>query len=135
MALDNLGEIMDAIASAITTADTPITLRAQAWPAESVQPPMVVVGYPESIDFDVTFKRGADKCTIPVYFVVGKLTTRAARDAISAVIAGAGSVKELLDGNLGGKVQTLRVTDCRPESIKIGGVDYLAARFDAEVYA
>lgn len=140
MALDNLGEIMDALAAACTEATNPFTSRAQAWPAESVQPPMIVVGYPESIDFDVTFgkanARGADKATVPLFFVLGNVTARTTRDALSALLADATGIKALIESaNYNGKLQTVRVTDCRPESIKIAGVDYLAGRFDCEVIA
>lgn len=140
MALTDLGGVMDALAAAVTEATTPFTQRAQAWPAESVQPPQVVVGYPESIDFDVTFgkaaTRGADKATIPLYFVLGAVTARTTRDALSALLADATGIKALIeDYDSDGAWQTVRVTDCRPEAIKIGAVEYLAGRFDCEVIA
>jgi hypothetical protein len=131
VALTNLAAIMDAIAAAITDAD--ITERAYAYPAESLSPPCVVVGYPDTIEFDLTYQRGADRAEIPVYFVLGRVTERTARDRLAEVIAGATGIKETLDGDLGGLCDSLRVTDMRVLNLKVGDLSYLAARFDAEV--
>lgn len=122
---------MDAIAAAIETAA--VTDRAYAWPSEEINPPCAVVGYPSDIDFDLTFGRGADTATIPVYFVVGRIVERSARDKLSTIIAGATGIKDVLDGNLGGTVDTARVTDCKPMPITVGGIDYLSAKFEVEV--
>jgi len=123
---------MDAIAAAIPDAATE---RKYAWPQDTVSPPCAVVGYPEDIDFDLTYGRGADTATFPVWFIVGKVVERAARNKLSEVIAGANGIKDALDGNLGGVVQTLRVTRCRPVTLTIGGISLLAAEFSAEVIA
>lgn len=131
MALDNLAAVMDGIAAALVAAG--VTTRAHAYPAESLEPPCVVVGYPDSIEFDLTYQRGADRAEIPVYFVLGRVTERSARDQLAAVISGATGIKETLDGDLGGLVQTLRVTDMRVLNLQVAAASYLAARFDAEV--
>lgn len=130
-----LSTVMDAIASAILSGGA--APRAVAWPEESIDVPCAVVGYPEDIDFDVTFQtdltHGADEATFPVWFVVGEVTGKASRDALSANIAGATSVKALLDGTLSGAVQICNVARCRPDQVTIGGITYLAARYDLEV--
>lgn len=123
---------MDAIANTARSAD--IMADVHAYPAESVTVPCLVVGYPEDIEFDVTFKRGSDKAVFPLYALVGKVTELDARNRLSDVITGAAGVKDALDGNLGGAVATARVTDCKPEAVTVGGVEYLSATFSIEVF-
>jgi hypothetical protein len=132
VALTNLGEVMDAIALAIEAQG--VTERTYAYPAESISPPCAVVAYPTDIEFDVTYNRGADRCVIPVYFIVGRVVERSARDALAGIITGATGIKEALDGDLGGTVQTLRVMDMKIMNVQVSGIDYLAAQFNAEVY-
>lgn len=132
LALTNLGAVMDAIAQAIV--DSGATERAYPWPAESISPPCAVVAYPTDIEFDVTYNRGADRCVIPVYFITGRVVERSARDTLAGIITGATGIKEALDGDLDGTVQTLRVMDMRIMNVQVSGIDYLAAQFNAEVY-
>ena len=133
MALDDLGAVMDAISTTITAGG--LAPRAYPYPAETISVPCAVVGYPERIDFDVTYQRGADQATLPVYFVVGRASEASARTALSAVIADASSIKSALDGNLGGAVDSCRVLDMRVLSLTVAGIDYLAGVFDTEVVA
>ena len=124
---------MDAITDTLTSGgrDEPM----YPFPAESVAPPCWVVGYPTEIEYDSVFARGSDRAVYPLWYVIPRNDPLSARDALSAVIAGAESVKLLLDGTLGSVVQTCRVTDCQPDFIEIGGVPLAAARFTLEVYS
>ena len=131
VALSDLGAVMDAIAAAIEAQG--VTSRTYAYPAESVSVPCAVVGYPDEIEFDIVYQRGADLANIPVYFLTGRVVDRAARDRMAAIISGATGIKEALDGDLGGAVQSLRVTDMKVLNVQVAGVDYLAAKFNAEV--
>jgi hypothetical protein len=127
----DLAATMDALAGA-----TPAGI-SHAWPVESITPPCWVVGYPEDIDFDAVFARGSDKATFPMFYIVGKVTTKTARDMLSAVISGVDELKAAIeaDPTLGAVIQTCRVTHCRPQEITVAGVAYLSARFDVEVYS
>lgn len=129
MAQLDLGAVMDSIAALVQDSGW----RAYAWPSDSVSVPCAVVGYPENIDFDTTFVRGSDSAVIPLWFVVGRTSDRTARDEISRVITGANSIKETLDGDLSGAVQTARVTDCQVEEITIEGIKYISAKFLIEI--
>jgi hypothetical protein len=102
-----------------------------AWPAETVTVPAIVVGYPERVEFDLAFARGADSAVIPVWYVVGKSSTKAARDVLSDVIADASSIKSAFDGNHA--FGSVRVTEADITEIVIAGVPYLAAKFSCEV--
>lgn len=131
MAVINLSSVMDAIADAVVPT---VTKRAYAWPVDSITVPCVVVGYPEELDFDMTFVRGSDRAVFPVYFVVGRATDRVARDQLSAVISGASGIKEVLDTSLSEVAQASRTTDCKITTMSVAGVEYIAAVFSLEVY-
>lgn len=134
MAAINLAATMQAAADRLLAAA--VVTRAYGWPAGAVQPPCALVGYPEQLDFDATFRRGSDMAVIPVWIIAGATHDRTTRDVLSAYIGdGARSVKVALEPNLGGAVQTARVTDCQIEKVTIGAVDYMAARFDVELYS
>lgn len=129
-----MGSVMDALAARILAAG--VTTRAHAWPVGAVQPPCAIVGYPEEIEFDTTFRRGSDRAVFPVWMVCGNVHDRSARDVLSAYIGdGARSVKAALEPNVGGAVQTARVTDCQIEKLPIGAVEYITAKFMIEVYS
>lgn len=93
---------------------------------------MAVCGYPDTLEFDLTMGRGADQATFNVYIVAGRTTERSAWQVISAAIDGANGVKQTLDGNLGGLIDSQRVVDMRVVGIEIGGVTYAAAMFSVE---
>ena len=120
---------MDGLATLATTAA--LAPNVYAWPVNAVTTPCVVIGYPTNIDFDLTFGRGGDTMTLPVWFVVGPTNTKDARDRLSAILADATSIKSTFDG-----AQTfgdVRVTDAKITQITIGAVEQLAAEFTVEV--
>jgi hypothetical protein len=130
----DLAAIMDAIADALGS----ITgLRAYGWPLESIAPPAVIVGYPESIDYDYTFGGTKTEATFPAWLVVGRVSDRTARDTLSSYLSvgGASELKAELDGDLGGACDTARVVNAAPDYIDLAGVPYLAARLDIHVIA
>lgn len=131
-ALD-LAVVMQAIADTIIEAG--VTERAYGWPVKKAQVPAAIVSYPEDdIEFDVTFGRACDKAIFPVFIAVGNVHDQSARDVLSTYITGARGIKDALDGDLGGAVQTARVTSCAVDVITLGGIEYLAAKLLIEVY-
>lgn len=132
MALD-LNATMDALGAALAT----ITgLRVTDYPASTAAVPAAMVGLPTTLEYDSTKGRGLDHVVIPITLLVGNVVDRSARDALSAYLAGSGasSIKAALDGKLGGVVQTARVMGARIEVVTLGGVDYLGATFDVDIY-
>lgn len=127
-ALDMSGT-MDALAAAIPDG---ATMRKHPYPMDAVEPPCAVVGYPTSIQFDMTFGRGADEATFPVWFFVGVASTLAARDACSDVLAGAKDIKAALEAATG-PFSSVHVTEAEVEGQKVGDITYLSVRFDCEV--
>lgn len=132
MAALDLNTVMDAVGTALGTISG---LRVYDFATDSASPPAAVVGMPTEVDYDFTKGRGSDRVVIPVTVLVGKVSDRTARDALSQYIAGSGakSIKAALDGNLSGAAQTTRVLTARVEVVTLGGVDYLGATFDLAV--
>ncbi len=133
----DLAAIMDALGG-VTLTGLPVTSK-YAWPQESVVPPAWIVGY-DNVEFDLTFGRGADTITVPCFYVVGSVVTKDARNRLSVVIGGAYAIKEVieavdaLNGRGGSPVaDSVWVKTCTPDTISIGAVQMLAARFDVEV--
>lgn len=133
VALSDLGAVMCAIGDALEAADVGGG-RVFCYPPDSIDAPACVVGYPSVIEFDATMQRGADRLVIPVYFLTGRTSDRAAQQRIAGVITGAAGVKDAVDGNLGGAVDTARVQDMRVLRVDLAGVEYLSAVFNVEAY-
>ena len=127
-----LAEVMDALAGAL---DGVGGLRGYGWPVDTVTPPAGIVGYPELIAFDATYQRGSDTWTVPVWVVVGKASTRAARDALSAFVAGSGarSVKAALEAGPYTVLDDVHVVSAEPDLYSLAGVEYLAAKFTVNI--
>ncbi len=132
---------MDGIAAQILAqADLP-TGKVYGWPISNFEgAPLAYVDYPPpgSLNFDATFKRGTDDATFPVYFVVGKVADKAARDALSAIIDGATGFKQGLEAGtstLTGVVASVHVKDVQIEKDHkdSAGESWLCARFDVQV--
>lgn len=134
MALD-LNAAMDAIGATLKTIPG---LRVYDYPPDAIAVPAAVVAFPDAVEYDRTYRAGSDSAVFTVHIVVGKMSDRASRDAVGAYVGRAGpSVKTTLeaDPTLGGAIQTLRAERAQLVTMTVGGVEYLAASFDVEVYA
>jgi hypothetical protein len=125
----NLTAVMDGLAALASAAG--LAPDVYAWPVDSITVPCVVVGYPSEILFDLTFQRGGDELTVPVWYVVGDTSTKDARDRLSTIVGDASSVKSALDGAQA--FGDVRVVSAAVERITVGSIAYLAVRFDAEI--
>lgn len=104
-----------------------------------VTPPMAIV-QPQRIEYDLNAQRGLNRYTFTVTVFVVKADDRVAQLKVDPYVAPTGnlSVKAALeaDRTLGGKVDTLRVTDVSNySSTDANDVLYLAVDFEVEVYA
>jgi hypothetical protein len=114
-------------------------LRTSATIPDQINPPVAIVSL-DSITYDEAFARGLDEYQFIVTVFVGRVAERTAQNALDAYLAptGSGSVKTAIEGDrsLGGKAQTLRVTDMNGISpTTVGDVPYLTAQFAVIVYA
>jgi hypothetical protein len=117
----NLTDIMDGLAGLMTGTSYP-------YPADTVEVPCTVVGYPTTITYDMT--PGSSVVVLPVWQLVGG-DDMTARDLLSDALADAGSVKEALDG--AHDWGDVRVTDATVEVVALGTLTYPALRFQIEV--
>lgn len=129
----NLNTAMDTLGTALAG----ITgLRVYDYLADNVAVPAAVVGLPQPLVYDHTHGRGSDRATFPVYVVVGKVSDRAARDALATYCDGTAaatvSVKAALDAVAGCRVIDVDFTN---PVMTIAGADYLAATFHVDLVA
>jgi hypothetical protein len=114
-------------------------LRTSATIPDQINPPVAIVSL-DNIAYDEAFARGLDEYQFTVTVFVGRIAERTAQNALDAYLAptGSGSVKTAIEGDrsLGGKAQTLRVTDMVGVApTTVGDVPYLTAQFAVTVYA
>jgi|GEM_PF-6966712 len=74
----------------------------------------------------------AQEFSIPVFFLLGKNLTEAARDSISDVIAGGASIKAKLEAAALGGTSNF-VPDAKVETVTVAGIDYLSLTFTVNV--
>lgn len=129
---------MEAIALALEEAQ----VVEKAWPhptSGAASPGEAVVWYPLDITFDMTFGRGADMVTFPVYILVGIAGEEETLDALDRMLGnGSQAVKTALEGGtfggLSDVISDLHVSTGGVDVLEFdGGVKYAALRFDAEV--
>jgi hypothetical protein len=125
-----LVRVMDGLRDALVSAGYP---NVYAFPPKSLTVPCTVVEYPDSIDFDVVFSRGADRFVMIVRFVVGRGTQKATRDALSAALLSVNNLQTALDGSYGWG--TVRVSGSRVEPMDVNGIVYATGRVEVEVIA
>lgn len=128
----NLANVMDEIAAALGSIDG---LRVYPYSANTIVSPAAIVDWPEEINYDATYGRGADQQTIKVIVCVAKLTDRGTKGRLAQYLDGsdATSVKAAVDGGTYTACDSVRVARAVVDVITIGAVDYLGAEFDVEV--
>jgi hypothetical protein len=112
-----------------TTTETP----------DTISPPVAIINV-ANVNYDKAGSRGLDEYNFVITCVVGRVGERNAQRLLDSYVtpAGTSSVKLAieLDRTLGGRCDSLRVTDMRNYgSIVIGEITYLAAEFNVVVYA
>lgn len=130
-----LADVMDEVAARLGTIQG---LRAYEFPPDKVDVPAAVVSYPDEYTYDGTYRRGADRMTLPVVAVVGRASDRASRDLLGAYVDGDGpsSFKRVLESEdlpAYTTFDSVRVTNVEFDVVRIGGVDYVAALFDLDI--
>lgn len=128
----DIATIMDGMAAAL---DTIAGLRTWAWPPGKITPPAAIVAYPQTINYDATYGRGADTMIIQVVVLAGPPTERQTRDVLAGYLNGSGaaSVKEALEAAAIDTVDSLRVASVDSDVYEQGAAKYLAAIFDIEI--
>ena len=124
-----LATALAAVPGLRTTTETP----------DTISPPISIITV-SNVNYDTAGSRGLDEYNFLLTVIVGRVGERSAQRLLDSYVtpAGASSVKLAieLDRTLGGKCDSLRVTDMRNYgSLVIGEITYLAAEFNVVVYA
>jgi hypothetical protein len=124
-----LATALAAVPGLRTTTETP----------DTISPPVSIINV-GNVNYDTAGSRGLDEYNFILTVIVGRVGERSAQRLLDSYVtpAGASSVKLAieLDRTLGGKCDSLRVTDMRNYgSLVIGEITYLAAEFNVVVYA
>lgn len=131
----DLTTCMDGLAAAFLTVTG--VERSFGYPVEDVVPGDAIVGYPESIEFDLTFGRGADKTTFPVWVICGLVQDASTRAFASALIRDTNDIKAAVDGSDTIAGGTVRITDAAIDRVLVGPTGgqlwHISVRFNAEV--
>ena len=126
----DVAAVMTGIAETIKAAG--VVKRVYDWPTLDVEPPCLIVGYPESGQpFDQTYARGHDRATFPAWIVCGVADKRSSRDVVTSYITAYKDAMEDPDGDY--PWESLRVTTWGVDPVNIGGLDYVAAKFENDV--
>ena len=124
-----LATALAAVPGLRTTTETP----------DTISPPVAIINV-GNVNYDTAGSRGLDEYNFVLTVIVGRVGERSAQRLLDSYVtpAGASSVKLAieLDRTLGGKCDSLRVTDMRNYgSLVIGEITYLAAEFNVVIYA
>lgn len=106
----NVNDLMAKIAASIKGVGG---IYSYAYPPDSAQPPFAYVNMPETINYDLTFGRGADRTTFEIHVGVTRTMDAQAALAIGELAAGSGpnSLKAAIEGaDLGAMVRVTSAT-------------------------
>lgn len=134
-----MASITDLRAGLATRLATIPGLRTTTEQPDTISPPVAIVNLSDVL-YDTTFARGLDTYNFVITVIVGRVGERSAQRLLDSFVSpvGASSVKLAveLDKTLGGKCDTLRVSNMRNYGqTVIGEITYLAAEFSVVVYA
>lgn len=128
----NLVDVMEEIGEALSAIDG---LRIHAHPVDRVEPPAAIVQFP-NMNFDQAFQRGLDRWEGGIIVAVSRVWDRTARDNIARYVDGSGSesVHAALRAHDWQTCAYARATRLSwPAGYTVGGVDFVAARFDLDI--
>lgn len=128
----DVGAVMDELGTALGTIDG---LRVYPYWADKISSPAAVVAFPEAIEFDSTYNRGADTTTLDVLVLVARRDGRTTRDRLGKYAAGDGddSVKAAIEGHTATAYDSARVQRADFGVSSVAGTEYLAATFTVEI--
>jgi hypothetical protein len=134
-----MASITDLRAGLATRLGTISGLRTTSETPDTISPPIAIINV-ANVNYDRAFQRGLDEYNFVVTVIVGRVGERSAQRLLDSYVSpvAPSSVKLAieLDRTLGGKCDSLRVTDMRNYgSLVIGEITYLAAEFNVVVYA
>jgi len=102
------------------------------------EPPLLIVGVLDNLEYDTTMQRGADTYVIPCRLLIANVDAQLAQETLDGFIAssGANSVKQAIESDvtLSGVVSSVRVTEARDYgSYTMNNTDLIGVDFMVEV--
>lgn len=129
-----LGEVMAELAQALGRLPG-VTVYPYA--AARITPPAAIVNFPESIQYDATMARGADRMTFPILLVSSSITAENALLTIEKFVDGSDlathGVKTILENTHYTAMDSVRVMSVEFGAIEIAGTSFLGATFQVDV--
>lgn len=127
-----LDDVLEQLANRLMTISG---LNVFAFPPDALSPPAAVVSYPDSYEYDKTYKRGIDRLKLPVVVVVGRVSDRASRKELAAYCDGSGpsSIKSVLESGTYTAFHEVVVESVEFGEITVGAVTYAGAIFTLDV--
>jgi hypothetical protein len=124
--MDDLGAALEGISG----------LRVFPYWADRVEPPAAIVGWPDPLNFDETYQRGADRASFPLFVLVGRVDSRSARDQLSQYANGDGarSIKQAIDTYEATAYGEATVQRVEFGVMRVADTDYLAATFTLDIF-
>jgi len=131
MATMDFVAVMNAIGQAAVDADLVEEGRAYAWPTTTINPPCVIVDYPEGPQaFDLTMRRGADQATFVAFVVVGDMVPRVTGETLNTYLQ---PFKDAVEEFVTPAWDTARVMSWEVTSLVVKSLPYSALRFEIDV--
>lgn len=102
------------------------------------EPPLLIVGVLDNLEYDTTMQRGADTYVIPCRLLIANVDAQLAQETLDGFIAssGADSIKQAIESDvtLSGVVSSVRVTEARDYgSYTMNNTDLIGVDFMVEV--
>ena len=107
---------------------------------DSIEPPTAVIGVMQSINYDTSMSRGADRYEIPIFLYVSRVDAQDSQETLDGYLASSGSnrIKEKVesDTTLNSQAQSVRVVSAGSYGVyNINNINYLGVEFTVEVIA
>lgn len=131
----NVATVADEVATKLETISDP-ELRVYPFPPDQLAAPAAIVGYPETINFDISGSRGQDHIVLPVFVVVPRTWDRSSAEQFANLTAGSGanSLKQVIQTKPHTSFSVARVRTIDFTVISVAGVEYWAATFLVDIY-
>ena len=128
----NLAAVMNELGDALDTIDG---LRVFRYPAGTVSPPAAVIAFPDSIEFETAYQRGAARITIPIALVEGDVSNRSSALRLGEYASGSGdkSVKAAIDDYSYSAIDVATVVTADFDIVTIGDTDHIGCLFEVDV--
>ena len=126
----NLAKLMDELAIAARSVQG--IARSFAYPPEKVEPPAILVAWPENIVYDATYEGGMSELLIPLFLVIGQGgTSWSRRDDIAGWLGS--DVKIAIEAYPYTDSPVVVITEAIVDVVEIANIGYLAVKFMADV--